>query len=159
MFRMFVPIFKKMGPPAFRRLLLELTPSPDLQKIKQTVDVMSETSNRIYRQKLEALRMGDETVLKQLGEGKDVMSILREPLSFTTCGALFADAIQIVKANVSAADGDRLPEEELIAQMRCVDFPPRINPAELIMMLEVLLCSPDMTQLPVPYLGHYTVLQ
>ena len=75
--------------------------------------------------------MGDETVLKQLGEGKDVMSILREPLSFTTCGALFADAIQTVKANVSAADGDRLPEEELIAQMRCVWFfsPGSIRPS------------------------------
>lgn len=103
MFRMFIPFFKSLGPPAFRRLLLELTPSSNLQRIKHTVDVMTETSESIYREKLQALRKGDEVVIKQLGEGKDVMSIL-------------------LKANTSAAASERLPEDELIAQMSTFMF-------------------------------------
>lgn len=76
MFRMFVPFFRSLAPPALLRLLLEISPSPDLQKIKDTVDVMTETSNNIYQHKLQALRQGDEAVIKQVGEGKDIMSIL-----------------------------------------------------------------------------------
>lgn len=81
---MFIPFFKSLGPPAFRRVLLELAPSPDLQKIRHTVDVMTETSKSIYQEKLDALRQGDEVLLKQLGDGKDVMSILcvSSPLVF-----------------------------------------------------------------------------
>lgn len=60
------------------RFLLEFTPSQDLQRIKETVDVMSETSNTIYQDKLLALRNGGYKVLEQLGERKDIMSILRE---------------------------------------------------------------------------------
>lgn len=82
MFRFFIPLLVKLGPASFRRFLLDLTPNPDLQKVKKIVDVMSETSGDIYREKLSALNNGDESVLRQMGEGKDVMSILcKSPLS------------------------------------------------------------------------------
>ncbi|KAI5122854.1 hypothetical protein M0805_003148 [Coniferiporia weirii] len=103
MFRMFVPLFVKFGPPNFRRLLLELAPSVDLQKVKDVVDVMAVTSHDIFREKLEALKQGDEAVTQQIGEGKDVMSIL-------------------LKANTSASNDDRLPDEELLAQMSTFMF-------------------------------------
>ena len=52
-------------------------PLPDrVQKVKKIVDVMAETSGDIYREKLTALNKGDESVLRQMGDGKDVMSIL-----------------------------------------------------------------------------------
>ena len=60
------------------------------------------------------LEKGDEAVLHQMNDGKDIMSILRE------CGKVAPpdDAhITLVNANVKASDEDRLPEDELIAQM------------------------------------------
>ena len=76
-----IPVVRKLGPPAFRRFLLEASPSADLQKIKDTVDVMTDTSNQIFQHKLRALRSGDEKLLQRMGAGKDIMSILREHLS------------------------------------------------------------------------------
>jgi len=49
------------------------------------------------------LAKGDEAVLKQLGEGKDIMSIL-------------------IRANSTASEADKLPEDELVAQMSTLIF-------------------------------------
>ncbi|KAH8110218.1 cytochrome P450 [Phellopilus nigrolimitatus] len=103
MFRMFIPLLVKLGPPGFRRFLLDVAPSPDLHNVKNIVDVMASTSNDIFRQKLSALAEGDEAVMRQVGEGRDVMSIL-------------------LKANTLASIDDRLPENELIAQMSTFMF-------------------------------------
>ena len=46
--------------------------------MKDFIDRMHEESKGIYRSKLDALVRGDEAVAKQVGEGKDVMSILSE---------------------------------------------------------------------------------
>lgn len=76
MFRFFIPFLVKLGPPDLRRFLLDVTPSELLQKVKGIVDVMAQTSTDIFREKLTALEKGDEAVMMQVGEGKDVMSIL-----------------------------------------------------------------------------------
>lgn len=73
---MIVPYLMKLGPPRFRRFLINISPSRDLRKVKDIVDIMANTSNGIYREKLDALRHGDKAVIEQVGEGKDVMSIL-----------------------------------------------------------------------------------
>ena len=73
---MFIPLFVKLGPPRFRRFLLEMSPSPNLKMVKETVDVMAKTSDAIFKDKLRALQQGDEAVSHQVAEGKDVMSIL-----------------------------------------------------------------------------------
>lgn len=131
MFRMFIPLFIKLGPAWFRRFLLEIAPSQDLQKIKEVVDVMADTSIDIFRQKVDALRQGDEAVAQQVGEGKDVMSILRKCSSlrfFLSRLRLTIDAALLtttVKANVLASVEDKLPDDELIAQMRWIDIRPR----------------------------------
>lgn len=124
---MFIPLFIKLGPARFRRFLLEIAPSQDLQKIKEVVDVMAETSSDIFRQKIDALRQGDEAVAQQVGEGKDVMSILRK----SSTQRVFLSRFRLkltgalrnttVKANFLAPVEDRLPDDELIAQMRYVD--------------------------------------
>lgn len=118
MFRFFIPLLVKLGPASFRRFLLDLTPNPDLQKVKKIVDVMSETSGDIYREKLSALNNGDESVLRQMGEGKDVMSILCKSLLLDDPIDFFPDKLATVKANLRASVEERLPENELIAQMR-----------------------------------------
>ena len=88
------------------------------------VDIMDATSRQIYKQKKEALAQGDDAVLQEVGMGKDIMSILCEflcrPFLKILSWSLMMRAILPVKANAMAAEGDRLPEEELIGQMRSV---------------------------------------
>ncbi|KAH8110226.1 cytochrome P450 [Phellopilus nigrolimitatus] len=103
MFRFSIPLLVKLVPAGLRRLLLEIAPSQDLQNVKNIVDVMTSTSDGIYRQKLASLGNGKETDLPQIGEGKDIMSIL-------------------LKANTLASVNDRLPESQLIAQMSTFMF-------------------------------------
>ena len=44
--------------------------------MKTFIDGLHQESVKIYNAKLDALARGDEAVSKQVGEGKDVMSIL-----------------------------------------------------------------------------------
>lgn len=60
---------------------------------------MDETSMKVFEEKKRALSNGDDTVLHQVGDGKDIMSIL-------------------LRANMDASVEDRLPDSELAAQMR-----------------------------------------
>lgn len=66
-----------MGPPGLRRFLLDLTPIANVQRVKDIVDIMDRTSAEILADKKAALASGDEAVLKQVGQGKDLMSVLR----------------------------------------------------------------------------------
>lgn len=73
-------------------------------------------SREILEAKRAALRAGDEAVKQQVGEGKDIMSILRKfapvsPFYFST------HITDIVRSNMSTGSEDRLTEEELVAQM------------------------------------------
>ncbi|TDL20266.1 cytochrome P450 [Rickenella mellea] len=102
-FRLFLPFLVKLGPPAFRRFLLDISPSRDLHQLKETVDVMHQTSTDIFQRKKMSFDEGDEHTLRQVDEGRDIMSIL-------------------LKANLSASDLDRLPDSELLAQMSTFMF-------------------------------------
>ena len=61
----------------------------DLRRIS---DTLHERSVSIYREKKEALEKGDEALKHQIGEGRDIMSILRECNKFppTVSAALYA---------------------------------------------------------------------
>lgn len=74
---LFTPFLEKLGPAAFRRFLVEISPSKSVQQVKGMVDIMERTSTDILANKRLALAEGDEAVLKQIGQGKDIMSILR----------------------------------------------------------------------------------
>jgi len=71
--------------------------------LKDIVDVMANRSLDIFKTKMEALRAGDEAVTKQLNEGKDIISVL-------------------IKANMEATESERLPQDELVAQMVTLIF-------------------------------------
>lgn len=68
----------KIGSPGFRRKLAEWTPSRNVQQTKRIIDIMDAQSRDIFAKKKEALARGDDAVVKQVGQGKDIMSILRE---------------------------------------------------------------------------------
>ncbi|KAM5542771.1 hypothetical protein V8D89_003732 [Ganoderma adspersum] len=96
--RVFIPVVVKLGPARFRRFLLDRFPSKPIQHMKTVSDVMHQRSLEIYNEKKAAIGRGDQETLMAVGEGKDMLSIL-------------------LKENMKAADEDRLPDSELLAQM------------------------------------------
>ncbi|CCM06148.1 uncharacterized protein FIBRA_09621 [Fibroporia radiculosa] len=93
-----VPLVANIGPAWFRRSVTSLIPSRQLQRVRTIVDTMSAKSSEIFTLKKAAIREGSESLVQQVGEGKDIMSLL-------------------IKANAMTSELDRLPEDELIAQM------------------------------------------
>ncbi|KAG5652189.1 hypothetical protein H0H81_005988, partial [Sphagnurus paluster] len=93
-----LPKLRQFLPPRVCRLALDFIPYKKLHKLRDVVDVMHQTSIEIFEAKKKAFEEGDRAVRAQLEEGKDIMSIL-------------------IKANSEAAEGDRLSDEEVIAQV------------------------------------------
>ncbi|KAI0359964.1 cytochrome P450 [Trametes cingulata] len=96
--RFFLPFVHYLGPPRFRRWLLELVPHKGVQRLKGIVDIMHSRSVELYREKKAAALRGDESLSDRVAGGKDVMSVL-------------------LKANLQASEEDKLPDEEVLAQM------------------------------------------
>ncbi|KAA1478306.1 cytochrome P450 [Dentipellis sp. KUC8613] len=102
-YRMFLPWIVRFVPRPIRTLVARHGPVPRLRALAAIVDVMQRTSTEILAQKKMALMKGDEAVMLQVGEGRDIMSVL-------------------LKANMAAAEEDRLSEEELLGQMSTLLF-------------------------------------
>lgn len=66
-------------PAWLRRLLLDLVPIESIQRMKAICDVINERSREIYNGKKAAIERGDQELLLAMGEGKDMLSILRTP--------------------------------------------------------------------------------
>ena len=72
----------RMGPLSLRRFLLSLIPRRSMQTMIGIVDIFEKTSKEILFDKKVALEKGEEAIVQQVGEGKDLMSILRTPSFF-----------------------------------------------------------------------------
>ncbi|KAL1746453.1 cytochrome P450 [Schizophyllum fasciatum] len=96
-----VPYIRNIGPAWFRRAIVDIIPSRDLHRVRDYVDIIAATSKEIYTQKKAALAAGDEAVKHQIGQGKDILSLL-------------------IRANSKAEDP--LDEVELLAQMSTLIF-------------------------------------
>lgn len=66
----------QVGTPEFRRWIVDAVPYNNLHAVRDIVDVIYDTSVKIFEAKKAALDNGDETSSKQVGRGKDIMSIL-----------------------------------------------------------------------------------
>ncbi|KAI0779694.1 cytochrome P450 [Fomes fomentarius] len=97
-FRVIFPYLKYLGPQWFRRMVVDFMPYPKVQQVKRVVDMVFSRSKEILEAKRTAIERGDQEMLHTVGEGKDVMSIL-------------------LKANIAVDKEDRMPDEELLAQM------------------------------------------
>ncbi|KAH9890430.1 cytochrome P450 [Cubamyces lactineus] len=73
-------------------------PHPDIKRMIEISDTMAQRSIEIINEKKAALLKGDDSLVDQIGEGKDIMSLL-------------------LKANMAASEAERHTDEELIAQM------------------------------------------
>lgn len=77
MVRRLLPYLPEIGSASFRGKVVDVIPHRGVQKMKAVVDVMHRRTVEIYNGKKLALEKGDEAVTRQVGEGKDIMSILR----------------------------------------------------------------------------------
>ncbi|KAJ2919733.1 hypothetical protein MD484_g701, partial [Candolleomyces efflorescens] len=102
--RFFVlPWAHKIGSPGFQRFIVSLLPWKDLHDIRDIIDTMHNTSMEIIEAKKRALLAGDDALESEVGKGKDIISVL-------------------LKANMAAAEEDRLTEGELLGQMSTITF-------------------------------------
>nr|A0A2R4SBW0.1 RecName: Full=Ganoderic acid synthetase CYP5150L8; AltName: Full=Cytochrome P450 monooxygenase CYP5150L8 [Ganoderma lucidum]AVZ44872.1 ganoderic acid Z synthetase CYP5150L8 [Ganoderma lucidum] len=82
-----------------RRVLRLAVPFPHVLRLLRISETMQKRSSEIIQQKKTALQKGDKALIHQVGEGKDIMSVL-------------------LKSNMNApSDSEKLPDEELLAQM------------------------------------------
>ena len=58
--------------------MIDWLPVPELKRLRNVVVKMDSEAKNIYAIKKGSLKAGEESVLRQVGEGKDIMSILRE---------------------------------------------------------------------------------
>ncbi|KAF9224530.1 cytochrome P450 [Gyrodon lividus] len=101
--RQFLPYVVNIGSANFRKYILKKTPWGPVQEMSRIADIMDKTSTEVFEAKKRALAAGDEVVMQQVGQGKDIMSIL-------------------LRANMAASEEDRLPDAELISQMSTLVF-------------------------------------
>ncbi|KAI8972821.1 cytochrome P450 [Trametes punicea] len=124
-FRWTLPYLVHLGTPAFRRQLIRWLPMQRLHKLQDVVDTMHRRATEIYLEKKARLAKGDEALIQQVGEGKDIMSIL-------------------LKANMQASVEDRLSEEELIGQMVTMTFAAMDTTSNMLsQILNILAQRPD----------------
>ncbi|KAH8115657.1 cytochrome P450 [Phellopilus nigrolimitatus] len=126
--RVYLPWLVKLGSPEFRRRALNiLNHIPSFRPIKELTeftDLIEGCSRGILKGKQQALAKGDEAMQKQVGAGKDIMSVL-------------------LKAT-DGADGSSLPESELLAHMSTFIFAGHDTTTSAISRtLDVLSHRPD----------------
>lgn len=108
-----------IGSPKFRRFVVDLLPWKNLHAVRNIVDTMHSASSEIFESKKRALLNGDEDVTRQVGQKKDVMSILSQS-TLLYIRFFFSLIDEAVKANMEAAEEDKLEESELVAQVSYV---------------------------------------
>ncbi len=119
--RQFLPYLIKIGSPKFRRAVVNALPWGALQELTEIVDKLHNISKEIFDDKVTAIEKGDEFVTLQVGQGKDIMSVLRQsPVASFIFRSARANILLPVKANRSANEEDKLPEEEVFGQMKWV---------------------------------------
>lgn len=74
MFLVFVNL--KIGTPRFRKAIADLIPSETVMQLREIINIFHETSVEILETKKAALRRGDQALADQIGQGKDIISIL-----------------------------------------------------------------------------------
>ena len=77
------PYFTKIGSPAFRCAVAKMLPTRGMKEMRSLVETLSTKTREIYSNKRAALEKGDHAILHEVGEGKDIMSILCKSQQYT----------------------------------------------------------------------------
>ncbi|KAI0349753.1 cytochrome P450 [Trametes cingulata] len=92
-----ITLLRKMGLPSAARWFVNHSPLRTIQELRKVSETLHERSSEVIQQKKMALQNGD------IGIGKDIISIL-------------------LRANSAASERDKLPDDELIAQVSTLLF-------------------------------------
>ncbi|KZT73355.1 cytochrome P450 [Daedalea quercina L-15889] len=113
-------------PAWLRRTVVDAFPNgTEVHTLKKVIDIMDSRSREIYNAKKVAFAEGDATIMKQVAQGKDIISIL-------------------MRANSVADAADRLSEEEVIHQMSTLIFTAMDTSSNaLSRILHLLAQNPD----------------
>ena len=115
---MFLPLISSITTPSFRRRVVEKIPFKSAQHVREIINDLYATSQLVFNAKKSALTGGDEKMKHDVSEGRDIMSVLCEYGRPQWYMSRFLNTrFATVKANMAACEGDRLPDDELIAQM------------------------------------------
>jgi len=118
------PMLSWIGPAWLRRLVVEFTPNKAVQDLKRIVDVLQKTSESVVKERRQLLQNGDSTVMEETG-GKDILTLM-------------------LRFNEKAAPEDKLPNEELVAQLSTVVFAGNDTiSGALCRMFQLLSLNPD----------------
>ena len=74
--RQFLPLSIRLLPLSIRNLAASILPWKSYQQLRNILHVMDCYSEEVFEAKKKALAKGDEAVMRQIGQGKDIMSIL-----------------------------------------------------------------------------------
>ena len=69
---------KMLGPLGFRNMMAETIPVPSIKRMRELVIAVEKEAVKILEEKKAALKAGNAKLIEQAGEGKDIMSLLRE---------------------------------------------------------------------------------
>ena len=112
--RMLYPFVHEYVPSSLRSFLGQFIPFQTVRRLREIIYAMDYHSRRIFNEKKAALEKGDEAVIHQVGEGKDILSILCKAFCHA-CARMRLTVVILVKANMEASEEDRLPDDELVA--------------------------------------------
>jgi hypothetical protein len=75
-----ISTLNKVFSPKFRRYLVDLASAPfrSIRMIRDASDVLHSTAVEIFESRKRALAAGEDVMAKQVGRGKDIMTILGE---------------------------------------------------------------------------------
>ena len=84
-------------------------------------DAIWKTAEEVLQSKRAALAAGDEAVSARIGEGKDIISVLRvSKLSHLLRTMILT--FTVVRSQMSAAEEDKMSDKELLGHMSSVIF-------------------------------------
>ncbi|KAI0332873.1 cytochrome P450 [Cubamyces sp. BRFM 1775] len=98
LWRPVLPWIKRLLPLNVLRYLASVFPWYPVRHMQAISDNVYETSRQVLRRKGELLKQGDAVMRQEIGEGKDLMSIL-------------------LRQNVMGLEGERLTEDDILGQM------------------------------------------
>jgi hypothetical protein len=70
----FLSTLVKLGPPGFRRFLVDLLPFKNARRLRDIIDILDNTAKEIIKVKTRAIQEG--ATEHQVGQGKDIITIL-----------------------------------------------------------------------------------
>ncbi|KAF5313131.1 hypothetical protein D9619_003761 [Psilocybe cf. subviscida] len=124
--RELAPFLAKIGPPSFRRKLVEWTPHNAVQRVKNMADVMHKTAQDILERKREEMARDDTDDQGARGKAKDIISIL-------------------LRANeqAKAQNAEQLSDLELTGQMTVLIFGAQDTTASCLSRVLYQLAQPQ----------------